>query len=934
MSVDLTASAPRVIDEAFLKGVANDDPECVAHVSPAAERAHFDIEVISNPHVDYDGTALEDDLAGAFLDRYRRLREPFGEQVPRLVVVRGAAKIEAEPEATHELDADAETRVWETAIGRLAERSPVLTAPDDATSTDEIAAVFVVDPRPADRPGDPLAVIAIVAMPAGLEAGETPPGTRQLIRILAEGPARNAPLHVIAVSGQDEIDGDFLARCQQLRMGLVLAGPNDRNDVVTLSRTAMRRGQSATEVAVVPCPGFEPGRGTPGLTRIRIDADSGDAAIAFRHDLGSDRPHEPVQIARPLPSASRVSSSERRLYGRVRELIQAGASASQDAERLAAYESHVEETWANTGYAALCADDGDLPLPVTRHTTYNLLLLLRKRGDRYDLLLSNHSPQRRSPLSDWNTLLMPAFRGVRELLEHLRDDVIRQATERAEDFERAAHAELFEQAVNRILLGDGRVGDDLWIDQLREVDSRTIRKVSPTTGAITEFKYHLVTLLPLIDRSIAKPLEGDAEQDLRRRDRHQIIEWLRQLDTVRVADDDLGAARGVPIEAFEAGGTGLRWDPETSLDERGPDAAARRRGTRAYPGAIWFPLPEPGEDPLWTRCPAIMARNRDVMKWVGDRIGSLRKANEGQPPDQIVLGRYATGSDQYDVERVYPFERDADAPEDENAEDDVPARSTTEALAKVRFNDAFDLGDELAYPDASFRRVWLQRRPVPDSTGREAIYVYPGEAGECFGDAVTERVPLGRLRPVQRYVLQPGLERVEALDAAVRARLGEDGDRWGFVRVRKGGALKPVSVTPPIVEQLHPDDQERDGGGTDFVVCDGNHRIVRGVWMSGKSGEPGEAVPAVAVLAAPGAEGLPQPYYARPFGALEWGATAGNVLVVSPDAASKYLVREVTDADLLERYGDRKHQLYRRYFRNLETGFGSLGGQGGRWVGG
>jgi hypothetical protein len=188
------------------------------------------------------------------------------------------------------------------------------------------------------------------------------------------------------------------------------------------------------------------------------------------------------------------------------------------------------------------------------------------------------------------------------------------------------------------------------------------------------------------------------------------------------------------------------------------------------------------------------------------------------------------------------------------------------------------------------------------------------------------------LRPVQRYVLEAGLERAEQILRVVRPALAEAGDPWGFARVRKGGAPKPVAVTPPIIEQLHPDDRERrEGeGDEDFVICDGNHRVVQAVW-NGRL-----ALPAVAVIG-----DLPQPYYARPFGRFEWDATAENEQVVTPDVASKYLSRKVNrEKDLPDDEAREKlaavpdSMLFRRYYRDFESGFGYMGGQGGRFISG
>jgi hypothetical protein len=164
--------------------------------------------------------------------------------------------------------------------------------------------------------------------------------------------------------------------------------------------------------------------------------------------------------------------------------------------------------------------------------------------------------------------------------------------ERAEDFERAAHAHAFERAVEWILAGDSGHGDELWADQLREVATRKIRKISPTTGAVTEFDYHLVTLLPLIDQANAQRADEEdrSEEGKRRLARYRIIEWLSGLDTVVGPEED-GEARGLSLGSLEAGGCGLRWDPVAGLGgEAG--GAQLSRAEQAAPGAIWFPLKE------------------------------------------------------------------------------------------------------------------------------------------------------------------------------------------------------------------------------------------------------------------------------------------------------------------------------------------------------
>jgi hypothetical protein len=88
---------------------------------------------------------------------------------------------------------------------------------------------------------------------------------------------------------------------------------------------------------------------------------------------------------------------------------------------------------------------------------------------------------------------------------------------------------------------------------------------------------------------------------------------------------------------------------------------------------------------------------------------------------------------------------------------------------------------------------------------------------------------------------------------------------------------------------------------------------------------------AVAVLKPPS-----EPYYALPFGDLEWGITAETELASTPPLEAKYLPRKVEEQDVEAEAWPivsaiPKRNRYRRYFRELGTGFGSVGGQGGKF---
>ena len=99
---------------------------------------------------------------------------------------------------------------------------------------------------------------------------------------------------------------------------------------------------------------------------------------------------------------------------------------------------------------------------------------------------------------------------------------MRQAIEQANDTARAVRAQQFEEAVEEILDNDGHEQDRVWEDQLREIETRKIRKISPSTGTVTEYEYRLVTLIPLVDRRIAEDDERVG----------RIVHWLRGIERI------------------------------------------------------------------------------------------------------------------------------------------------------------------------------------------------------------------------------------------------------------------------------------------------------------------------------------------------------------------------------------------------------------------
>jgi len=245
-------------------------------------------------------------------------------------------------------------------------------------------------------------------------------------------------------------------------------------------------------------------------------------------------------------------------------------------------------------------------------------------------------------------------------------------------------------------------------------------------------------------------------------------------------------------------------------------------------------------------------------------------------------------------------------------------RSTTGALRRVRLSSLYDLGHVRPYQDLAISRVLLVRRRR-ESGPDEIVAVAAGDGSTPpfgAGDAVSGDDVLGVLRPVQRYVLRAGLVRAARVIDDVSQQLE---DPWGVAHVASPGASTTVACTPPIVEQVPATDRESDG--SEFILCDGTHRVVQVVWNDGN------ALPAVAVVGEPVV-----PYYAYPLASSEWPRTAARVLAETPEAQTRYDVRHVAAGDVPELVarGVPPEEWYRRYFRDLTTGFGDVGGQGGR----
>jgi hypothetical protein len=705
---------------------------------------------------------------------------------------------------------------------------------------------------------------------------------------------------------------------QKNRISIVMHGHMHNNAILDVRYHQLERGEVPLSTTVLACPSFAGGsdeRGYSGIVRLGFDLALGQAnvdALCIAPRQKTDSP--PIRVTRPLLSASRVTAAEKRLYlalkSCLRELQPENEVARKKQEDFSAW---VDEYMREFGYVPVCGKEGtslDFLTP-KRHERYNLLLLMRD-SNPYTILLNRHVPLRLSQLADWDTVLVPAFKSIHDLLRHLRDDMLRQRLNMATDALEAQRVSTDMEALADLIDLEAPEHESPWETSIRFVGSKSFIKFSPTEGIPTEYEYTLVTLEPLVSDELPGTVGAGGE---RARKLQQGYAKLRSLMQRLPTIDPTGetSANDIPIEAIQPDGQGLRYDP----------AATEPRQQRKLPqGAVWFPVRRPQDEaePYWRSCPSIVARNADVMTWVDSTIKTIAENSGGSYPPELLLGKWRGSKEPLSAEKAFPFERKAGPALDEIGR----GCSTTDALRLVKYEQSFDLRDEFAYGDElQIKRVVLARSEEPDRLGRHVIEVYPADNHTQVQKP--EGAPLGVLRPIQRYVLQAGLERAKKINRAILGAAGQD--PWGFTRVKLPASFEGFAVTPPIVEELSSNQQE--GDQKEFIVCDGNHRIVQRVWLEKKP------LQAVAICGQPR-----HPFYAKPFSQFEWHVTAENKPLIPPDTASKYAVYNPSDKELsgltpeakkiLEKRPEKER--YRRYFRDLTTGFGYMGGQGGRLV--
>lgn len=811
--------------------------------------------------------------------------------------------------------------------------------------------------------------------------------------------------------------------CHEHRVSALLHGHMHQEQVLWVNRQSFDTRQFDETLAVIACPSFKRGQEPlhkrpmiEGMVRLRLRPADNAIEIAYsgnaaNKDAGAvTPPRAGMQVLAPLLSASRVSDGERRLYQDVRKIIASELSSLREKgvansepsiSALSDFDKSVVAFYREHGYARVtpgpelrgelgssnAASIFERPRKLKR---YNFLLLLRERGDCVEILLNNHRPLRHPRIANWDTLLMPAFRSVDDLLDHLGNDVAR-LHEGAISVRAAQNVQNITSKIRQLVDKADKQLAAVWENEIDQLESRPLTKVSPTDGTITQYQYTLVSLRPFttglseLEFEASLPPDKDGADDnlddpapITGEDVSDITQALNELPRVVLGAPDADAPE-ISIKALEEGGSGLRWDgrPHWTLQGKEPtDPGAEV--VKVPKGLVWFPLVSKSGEALttsgWRTCPSIVARNADVMDWVESYVGGyVRNKRAGAAPrlkleletDPVDAAKAARSV--VECVQQFPFSGSMDnlpTEPPESARDIIatPPSSLSRAMAMVPFNPELDLNfkqsKQWAYRDLPLKRVFLVRS---EALGRPVIKVYSAESvtfhigkrrnPDFWPDLLAkagELECLGVLRPVQRYVTRGGLLRAREVNRHVLNQLS---DPWGYAHALPRTGDARLAVTPPIVELLAATEHEGEGGvgNQEFVLCDGNHRVLEHVWglprhdgesekeyyerkdawrAMGLRPHAGFAMCAVAVVKAPA-----EPYYARPFSRYEWDVTADNVLDAAPEQHGKYAARRVLDAqlrpDLLPLLRGRK-DLFRRYYRQLELGFGYLGGQAGK----
>ena len=189
---------------------------------------------------------------------------------------------------------------------------------------------------------------------------------------------------------------------QKNRMSLVLHGHMHQNAIQEISNTPFKQAGAASTITVLACPSFTGGTdsaGFKGIVNLSLDLQAGTIQIDATSVPATAKDWvTPVQVTRPLVSASRITPAENRLYFAMKKYLKQqfklATTTAQRAE-IQRFERYVDENMKEHGYVPICGKDGQRLafLAPERYTRYYLLLLLRE-GFESSILLNRHLPLR------------------------------------------------------------------------------------------------------------------------------------------------------------------------------------------------------------------------------------------------------------------------------------------------------------------------------------------------------------------------------------------------------------------------------------------------------------------------------------------------------------------------------------------------------------
>ena len=684
----------------------------------------------------------------------------------------------------------------------------------------------------------------------------------QLLPIWEHDPTHSLEVDTANVLARVTLDArSIIDSLQRSYASLITHGHMHKTALQQVSYLPLELGSQPRLLSIVSCPSYAEDRGAAVLT---FDVYAGQASIQI---ITPKKKECLVGTTVSLTSASRIPSREMRLYrelmawltpgtelpsGRNRTLI---GEPWPDVERLSAFRDALARRWDQCGWVQVSGLPTEkLELPVSQedvpHAKKYFLLVLLKGGPSPHILLNNHVPMRTSEFSSWDTLLFPAFSELKDELEHTQRDLVRSVERLRLDSNKDFKTRRALQKSLIEKLAQIRKEDwEKYEGEFRLLGTKPFVKFSPTDGRPQRYEYNLVSL----DAFAIKDEHGG------------FTKIFESVDEVNKQDVSCGP----------------RLDARTTVSDTD-------EVVRPVPlGLVWYPIGLPLDSLLnsLNTCPPMAARNADVISWVVGVLEDIWKKEGRRFPPWLLLGEHdpvSTGAITVLSER--PFEQPTGVPARDA--DDFP-NSLCQGLREVQFEKSGQLKGIFPYAKADLLPVVLQRD------------------GDYIKVLSKDEKDLGVLRPTQRYVLKKGLERVRWLSGEIERIYRLE----GYMKVQlRGGSL--LAVLPPVIEAILEEDRELPGRG-EFLVCDGNHRIVQHCWTEGK--------PTNAVLAK-----TDFPYYAHPFGSREWRFTAENEQVIAPDLYSKYAPRRFP--------GNPRRDSYRTYFRDFNTGFKNIGGQGGRAI--